>query len=204
MPKLVDTQARRRLVAEATLALIRQRGPAAVTQRGVAREAGIGLSSLQANWPTQERLLDHAVAWVRDVHVQRFRDALFRRRSRDAGFLAEALLPSDEEAPLDRAWTVLSGCEGLSANSRRAVDLDRRGRRVQCHETLLDMGLGGSEDLNEAVVSLLAVVDGLFLARCDTVDQIGWTRASHVIAETLALLAQHLVSPAEGRPGYHG
>ena len=31
MPKLVDTQVRRRLVAEVTLALIRQRGPATVT-----------------------------------------------------------------------------------------------------------------------------------------------------------------------------
>ena len=143
--------------------------------------------------------LDQAFAWVCDVHARRFREALFRRRSRDAGFLAEALLPSDVEVPLDRAWSVLSGCEGLSVSSTRAVELDRRGRRMQCHETLLDIGAGGSEDQNEAVVSLLAGVDGLFLARCDTVNQIGWTRASHVIAETLGFLAQRLVSPAEGR-----
>jgi AcrR family transcriptional regulator len=201
MPKLVDTQARQRLVAEATLALIRHQGPAAATQRGVAREAGISLSSLQINWPTRDRLLDHAVGWVCDVHERRFREALFRRRSRDAGFLAEALLPSDVEVPLDRAWSVLSGCAGLSLNSTRAVELDRRGRRVQCHETLLDMGAGGSEDLNEAVASLLAVVDGLFVARCDTVDQIGAARALHVIAETLERLCPAARVASGGPPG---
>jgi hypothetical protein len=66
------------------------------------------------------------------------------------------------------------------------------------------LGLGGSEDLNEAAASLLAVVDGLFVARCDTVDQIDSARASRVIAETLERLCAAPRLASGGPPGYHG
>ncbi len=194
MPRLVDTQDRVRLVAEATLAMALRGGPEAATLRGVAREANLSLSSLQVNWPTRTQLLDSAVLWVRQFHAQRFRRALFTRAARDAGFLVEALLPDDEHIALDRGWVALvSPCEALSLRSRLLVEQDRLGRRVQCHETLLDLGAVGADGVEEAAVRLLAVVDGLFVARCDTVEPVDLALATRIIDETLGEILGRLV-----------
>ena len=193
MPRLVDTQERLQVVAEATLALVRRGGPEAATVRGAAREANLSLSSIQVNWRTRTHLLDGAVLWVRQIHGERFRHALFTRKSRDAGFLVEALLPSDEQLALDRGWRALvSAEEALSARSRLLVQQDRLGRRVQCHETLLDQGATG-EGVDEAAVWLLALLDGLFVARCDTVEPIDLALATRIVEETLSVILDRLV-----------
>jgi TetR/AcrR family transcriptional regulator, regulator of biofilm formation and stress response len=60
---------RRRLLREATMRLISEGGVAAVTQRGVAAEAGLTPSLVSYHYPTVDALLSATLAAVNDAYV---------------------------------------------------------------------------------------------------------------------------------------
>ncbi len=151
-----------RTVHGAVLAELREDGMEAVTMRRVAAAAGLSLGALRENWPTREALLDLTVGYAIGQREDRFRAALFARRTRDATFLSRGLLPLDREAVLlDRAYAVLDRSPGLSSRSLRALGLQRRGRRMQCAATVVETLGREPEDLDVLAAWLHATVEGL-------------------------------------------
>src|SRR5690606_41716840 len=73
MPKVVDHDARRQELAEATWRLIRREGLEAVSVRKVAREAGVSPGSLRHYFTSQSELLAYALRMVGERIEQRIR-----------------------------------------------------------------------------------------------------------------------------------
>lgn len=66
-------QQRRRLILEATMRMIEREGVAGVTQRAVAKEAGIPPSAVMYYFPTIGQLLHAALAACNDSYIDRLR-----------------------------------------------------------------------------------------------------------------------------------
>ncbi|MCR8641645.1 TetR family transcriptional regulator C-terminal domain-containing protein [Paenibacillus sp. N1-5-1-14] len=71
MPKIVDHDARRELLAEAAWRIIRQNGLEAVSVRSVADEAGMSLGALRHYFTTQSELLEFSMRLVADRITER-------------------------------------------------------------------------------------------------------------------------------------
>jgi AcrR family transcriptional regulator len=189
VPHLVDMPSRIRTVHGAVLAQLREGGTEAVTMRRVAAAAGLSLGSLRENWPTRDVLLDFTVAYAVAQRGDRFRAALFSRRTRDATFLARGLLPLDGNAVLlDRAYAVLDRSPGLSARSLHALRLQRRGRRMQCGGTVVETLGREPGDLDVLSAWLHATVEGLTddLCRLDQPMSVG--TAVSLLHETVEIV----------------
>lgn len=61
MPKIVDYEAQKHVIAEATRRLIRQGGLRKATVRNIAREAGMSAGALRHCFPNQEDLIQYAM-----------------------------------------------------------------------------------------------------------------------------------------------
>lgn len=61
MPKLIDHEARKKIVAEAVWKLLNERGVGAITVRNVAAEAGISMGSLRHSFDNRVELLTYAL-----------------------------------------------------------------------------------------------------------------------------------------------
>lgn len=62
---------RTRAILDATLRLVGQGGPRAVTHRAVATEAGVSLGAITHHFPSRERLLESALRQLADLETQR-------------------------------------------------------------------------------------------------------------------------------------
>jgi TetR/AcrR family transcriptional regulator, regulator of biofilm formation and stress response len=89
---------RRRLLLDATMRVIERAGVAAVSQRGVAQEAGVPPSAVTYYFPTVDHLLVAALAACNDEYLRRF----------------------DECAHAPRPLAALAQLIAESANARRA------------------------------------------------------------------------------------
>ncbi|AGL15513.1 TetR/AcrR family transcriptional regulator [Actinoplanes sp. N902-109] len=65
MPKQVDHEERRRLLAEAVFAVIGTRGFEAVSLRDVAEQAGVSMGTVQHYFPTKQQMLMFALSHMR-------------------------------------------------------------------------------------------------------------------------------------------
>lgn len=66
MPRVVDQEARRRLIADALLAVVRRDGVGAVSVRSVAKEAGLSVGSMRHTVASQDDLVAFAMRAVAD------------------------------------------------------------------------------------------------------------------------------------------
>ncbi|WP_433701635.1 TetR/AcrR family transcriptional regulator [Nocardiopsis sp. CA-288880] len=110
MPKIVDHEQRRRELAEALWRVIAASGPAAVSIRSVAAEAGWSPGALRHYFQTREELLVFAMNLSEDRATERIR-GLSERQPADMPLTdrvaeyAEQLLPLDETRRAEyRAW----------------------------------------------------------------------------------------------------
>ncbi|MFJ9553533.1 TetR/AcrR family transcriptional regulator [Nocardiopsis sp. NPDC101807] len=110
MPKIVDHEQRRRELAEALWRVIAASGPAAVSIRSVAAEAGWSPGALRHYFQTREELLVFAMNLSEERATERIR-GLSARQPADmpptdrVAEYAEQLLPLDETRRAEyRAW----------------------------------------------------------------------------------------------------
>lgn len=61
MPKIVDYEAQKHVIAEATRELIRQGGLRKATVRNVAKQAGMSVGAMRHSFPNQEDLIQYAM-----------------------------------------------------------------------------------------------------------------------------------------------
>ena len=71
MPKIVNHEQRKQLIAEATWRVILERGMEGATVRNIAQEAGLSLGALRHYFSTQEELLVYAYTLVKERAGQR-------------------------------------------------------------------------------------------------------------------------------------
>ncbi len=76
MPKQVDHEQRRRLLAEAVFAVIGSRGFEAVSLRDVAEQAGVSMGTVQHYFPAKQQMLTFALSHMRARVMARLQDAL--------------------------------------------------------------------------------------------------------------------------------
>lgn len=76
MPKQVDHEQRRRLLAEAVFAVIGSRGFEAVSLRDVAEQAGVSMGTVQHYFPAKQQMLMFALSHMRARVMARLQAAL--------------------------------------------------------------------------------------------------------------------------------
>lgn len=98
MPRTLDLESRRRQVAEAAWSILAKEGPAGLSVRNVAHEAGMPPSSLRYAFPTQASVRDAALALL-DEKVKQRTDRTTSQTAGTDGALALLceLLPLDAE-----------------------------------------------------------------------------------------------------------
>lgn len=64
MPKIIDHEIRKKVIAEATLRVISEKGMKGATVRNIAKEAGVSIGALQHYFSTQTELLKYAMNLV--------------------------------------------------------------------------------------------------------------------------------------------
>ncbi|MFD6099937.1 TetR/AcrR family transcriptional regulator [Nocardiopsis flavescens] len=126
MPKIVDHEERRRALADALWRVVTSQGPAGVSIRSVAAEAGWSPGALRHYLPTREELLLFAMDLSEQRAVERI-SRLHEHLAPDLPLLeraaryAEQLLPLDDERRAEyRAW------ESAGILKEQDRDRDRR------------------------------------------------------------------------------
>lgn len=173
MPKQVDHDQRRRLIAEAVCRLAGHNGLEGVSLRTVAREAGISMGQVQHYFTTKDEMLLFAFRIMSEGVQRRLQHAMAglpdppTTRSMLRTFLV-AMLPLDDESRFEAPLWVAFLARAVHA--RALADLLRQdGRRLT--EFLVDRLRSAREsgdlapgiDPQSAALTLLALSDGLML-----------------------------------------
>jgi AcrR family transcriptional regulator len=162
MPRLIDTDARRREIAEAVWDVIQREGLDAVSVRCIAREAGLSTGSLRHVFATQAELLSFAMSALGERIGERMAALPAAETSLDgAEALLSQVLPLDDERHREaEVWFA------FIARARTDPDLRELGERANdvlraiSREALAPLEL---PDLDVAVEEVYALVDGLAL-----------------------------------------
>ncbi|WP_285733015.1 TetR/AcrR family transcriptional regulator [Nocardiopsis sp. ATB16-24] len=132
MPKIVDHEQRRRELAEALWRIIGEAGPAAVSIRSVAAEAGWSPGALRHYFRTREELLLFAMDLAEERATQRILD-LDKTRSPHTPLLERAAEYAEQLLPLDRtrraeyrAWEAAGTLGELDRDRERRWNSQRR------------------------------------------------------------------------------
>jgi TetR/AcrR family transcriptional regulator, transcriptional repressor of bet genes len=164
MPRQVDREERRRVIAAAVLRLVATRGVEAASLRAVAGEAGVSMGAVQHYFTTRDEMLRFALAHGNTLLAERgarllaeYRPATPREAFR---LFCTLLLPLDEDSrTAARLWAGLIG--------RGCVDEPTRELAAMAYANLTDFVVRQlSEELpdadaGQAARSLVSVIDGL-------------------------------------------
>ncbi|MEK8106988.1 TetR family transcriptional regulator C-terminal domain-containing protein [Micromonospora sp. M12] len=161
MPKKVDHQERRTLIADALMRVAADQGLEAVSLRHVAAEAGVSAGMVQHYFRTKDEMMAFALGVVRERSQIRVTEALTRLGADPAPRLLlrtmiGALLPLDEEAR-DDGRVALAFLAYTAVRPAAASSL-REGTR-QLTEFVAGVLPDGHGDA--AAASLLALMEGL-------------------------------------------
>jgi AcrR family transcriptional regulator len=171
MPKIVDHDAQRRIVAEAAMRVIQQSGLEQATVRKVAKEAGLSVGSMRYYFSSQVELF----AFCMNLVVERVEDRLSAYEFQgpilqDVKRILLQLLPIDEERSLEmEVWftfhskmLVHSELQKLSFHVHDGIyRVSRFVLEEMARHKLLRPGL----DLDTETEKLYAFVDGLAIHR---------------------------------------
>ncbi|MEO3748181.1 TetR/AcrR family transcriptional regulator [Plantactinospora sp. B5E13] len=172
MPKRVDHQARRALIAEALLRIAADRGLEEVSLRHVAAEAGVSSGMVQHYFRTKDEMMAFAMEVVRDnaqVRLAAAEQALGESPSPRVSLraLLMALLPLDERRQLD-GRVALAFLAYAAVRPAIAAELGRDNalmhqwiaERVRVIRAASPAPPSGGDPLH-AATALLATVEGL-------------------------------------------
>jgi AcrR family transcriptional regulator len=195
MPKLVDHDARRRELADATWRVVHRAGVERATVREVAAEAGYSPGSLRYYFPAQAELIGFAMEVVAD----RVRERIDRLEPKGDTMavvvrLLEQILPLDEERRIEgEVW--------LAFSARAQSDPVLRARREAMYDALRDFARQCVDGLAEArlvrpdlsreveAFRLHALVDGLAMHGIVSPETMTPRRQRQVLRAHLASLA---------------
>src|SRR4051812_49495263 len=125
VPRQVDREERRRMLAEAVFTVISERGLAAVSLRDVAAQAGVSMGAVQHWFTTKDEMLRFALDHMRTRVLGRLQDRLGRLANPSRRELVQAalevMLPLDEpgrqEACVNDAFVALATTDAEYADT---------------------------------------------------------------------------------------
>ncbi|MFE8698457.1 TetR/AcrR family transcriptional regulator [Cytobacillus sp. FJAT-53684] len=169
MPKIVDHDKRKELIADAMMTVIKRVGLEKTTVRRIAEEVGLSMGSVQYYFPAQHDLYIYAM----ELLIQRLEDRVKNAVQEDIAVteavatILKQLIPfQDEEHKLEcEVWLAFSvmalrdpALETLSRNMYTSVrELIRQLLTALLEERLLE----ASFDLEIGAMSLHAFIDGI-------------------------------------------
>ncbi|GAB3212441.1 TetR/AcrR family transcriptional regulator [Marinactinospora thermotolerans] len=186
MPHRVDHDARRSRLVEAAMRVVATDGFAAVSVRRVAAEAGHSPGSLRYFFPTQESLIEAALAHVTELAAERLVGRIVAFENADAGrvvdaacALIEELLPLDETRRAEwRIYGALSEPSVATSALARWRKAGWAGTRHQCRRVVRGLTGGGVNGAAARVAdpppdaeAILAAAERLAASPDDTVEQ---------------------------------
>jgi DNA-binding transcriptional regulator YbjK len=164
--------ARREPILRATLELIGERGPDAVTHRAVAERAGLPVAATTYWFESKEQLLQEALRLVAREETERLERLVLDLAPRDldatewAGAVAATLAADVAEDPVRHVALIELVLEG----TRRPWLRDEVARWQAAHLRLAELGLraAGSPDPAADAPLVVATLTGLVLGRLTT------------------------------------
>lgn len=191
MPKVVDAEERRQVIAEATLRVIAREGVESATLGRVATEAGLAVGSVRHYVPTHGEVLAAAMErLVEQVNARVLAVASDENPNRGADVLAE-LLPLDSRRREEAAvWLALAGASRFQAELEPFFAQLHSGTRDLARIVLTHAQKSGRLAPGETVLAieterLAALLDGLTLGAV--------TRPADLTPDILTeVLAHHL------------
>lgn len=166
MPKLIDHDARRRDLAQATWRVILREGIGKASVRAVATEAGLSTGSLRHIFPTQVELLEFSMRLVTENATERVR-AHSIENARDAvEAYTKELLPLDAERRAEIEVNILMISLAASEPRLAVVRDEARFAIAGGCRAWIDLLVGAGEasaalDRDLEAKRLHAVIDGL-------------------------------------------
>lgn len=192
MPKIVDHEARRRLIVKSVWALIGRRGLAAVTMRELAAEAGFANGGLAPYFRDKDGILLAAFQYACDATEARLEPAIAESRGLAAlRGLCHELMPLDDTRLLE-AKVVIAFCDRAVYDSRMSAAYETTMDRWR---TLMHNCLAQARALGEVtteasdvhiVETLFAVVLGFQVNAVLTPQATTATRQLEVLESLLA------------------
>jgi AcrR family transcriptional regulator len=169
MPKIVDHEKQKQLVAEAVWRIIRKEGMEGATVRKIAEEAGVSAGSLRHYFRSQSELLAFSMSLVSERVKDRIMALKFSGEPmEDAKNLLNEFLPIDQEKSAEMEVWMAFNIKALSdptlhsLSSRVYVEIKMAISLII--DTLIEKGLAIEEIERDAQIEILyALVDGLAL-----------------------------------------
>ncbi|MFB6578833.1 TetR/AcrR family transcriptional regulator [Streptomyces sp. NPDC056402] len=170
MPRQVDHESRRRLIAEAVCHLADERGLEGVTLRDVAARAQVSMGAVQRCFRTKEEMLVFALGHIGERIDERVRARLVRSPAQSAGTAlghaaAEISLLREEHRAEARVWLAFVAQAAVSEVLARTL----RANYAALHEAFTHLIAEAREGSDRAAPldpqcearTLLALADGL-------------------------------------------
>ncbi|MBO2521416.1 MAG: TetR family transcriptional regulator [Firmicutes bacterium] len=195
MPKVVDHDARRQELAEATWRLIRREGLEAVSVRKVAREAGVSPGSLRHYFTSQSELLAYALRMVGERIEQRIRSLEPGQTLEDhVQALIEQVLPLDEERATEAViWLAFVGKALVDPELAKLATETHNALYHLFHQLIKAMVRHGAlpreTDVELEARRLHALVDGLALHGVASEEPLSPQMIRQIVAHHLEQLA---------------
>ena len=163
MPKLVDHEERRKIIAKATWNVIAREGLGGASVRSIAKEANLSLGAVRHYFETQEELLEFAMQLVEEQVTERIMEHLqspLPPKEQVLNILMELITPEENKVEM-QVWL-----EYVLYKIRK-----KELQKESVHETISEIlhrlkkaGLLKEEIvLEEEIVFLHALIDGLAL-----------------------------------------
>jgi AcrR family transcriptional regulator len=199
MPKIVDHEQRKELLAEAAWRVIRREGLEGLSVRRVAEEAGVSLGSLRHYYETHAELLAYSMRLISDRVNRRIMELTYTGDVRtDMEQVIFELLPLDEVRRTEaEVWFVFTGKAPTDPGIRSLVlevhDQLYQGFRIAMEALLPDTSAKDPALLETEVKRLHSLVDGLAIHHVLFPEQLS-------AAEMTRIVRRHLDSLAAASP----
>lgn len=167
MPKFVDHEKKKEILAEATWRIIRKEGIERATVRNIAEEAGISTGSMRHYFSTQSELFAFAMKLVSDRVRERVQNIAFTGKPfEDAQTVLLELLPLDEERSAEMEVWIAFNIKALSDPDLQALSSQFYEEMMlgitHIIDTFIKVGLAKPTIHREEEIEILyALIDGL-------------------------------------------
>ncbi|OYN88851.1 TetR/AcrR family transcriptional regulator [Parenemella sanctibonifatiensis] len=160
MPKQVDEDQRRTEIAYGVIAVMAERGLAAVSLRSVAAAAGISMGRVQHYFATKAELVQHACAMILERAHARFDEAGGSPREQLRDLLTMGLPSSEQDRTGAAVWYAFIGAAATDPALAAIIREGWDGMQESARRLLVEAGV---PDPTVAARALTAISDGLVL-----------------------------------------
>lgn len=185
MPKIVDHEKMKNIIAEATWKIISEKGIHQATSRTIAKEAGLSQGALRHYFSKQESLLAFAMELVKEKVLIRLRNLNARElapQERIVEYLLE-LVPTDEQTLLEMEVWFAFVAYGKTQKGFDTNYEDLQNAIKNCITYLKNEGLLRTTDEEKEQEKLYAFMNGMALNLYLEPDKINRTRSKEMIQD---------------------